>query len=236
MNDKVPVPVALRAATQLIETLTPACESIWLCGSLRRILSSVADMRDASLYLAQLTVSDVDVVVVPRYQAATPKREFGQAAPKRKADMEPINLAWECMDSAGYQPWQDPKRWGALLRKVCLVDDETETEIKCDVNVATPDNLGYKIALATGDAAWNKAMVTPRWKGGLRPNELTTKDAVVFVRGEPVAVPTEERFFEVMRLRWLAPHYRNERIVERLVKSISDQGLTMEGVRTGGTA
>lgn len=79
-------------------------------------------------------------------------------------------------------------------------------------------NYGWKLMLATGDAVWNRYMVTARTNGGLKPERLTLRDGFVWQDGHRQDTPLEERIFELWGIPYVPPPERNGERAKQLLE------------------
>lgn len=78
-----------------------------------------------------------------------------------------------------------------------------------DPNPTICSTWGAWLLIRTGPAAFNKAIVTPTWQGGLLPSGFEWKDGFKLHRfGGRVDTPTEESVFEALGLEYKAPAVR----------------------------
>lgn len=100
-----------------------------------------------------------------------------------------------------------------------------ETVIPVQLNVATTldsllwqqvSNYGWKLLLATGDAAWNHLAVTDLRHGGFKPSHLHRVEArrpttgFLHIDNEPCHTPDEESVFALYGIPFVPPYRRTE--------------------------
>lgn len=78
-----------------------------------------------------------------------------------------------------------------------------------DLFLQSKETWGYNLTVRTGSADFSKRLVTPKSYGGLKPDNLTIKDARVYRNGELLATPEERDIFAVWGLTWIEPRYRH---------------------------
>jgi DNA polymerase/3'-5' exonuclease PolX len=88
-------------------------------------------------------------------------------------------------------------------------------QLVVELFAATPQNWGYILALRTGPAEFNQALVSPPWKGGIKPLDVSFVDGVVHRNGQPVDVPDERAFFDLFNLPVIDPAARDAEIILR---------------------
>ena len=75
--------------------------------------------------------------------------------------------------------------------------------------VLPPAQWGYRLAIATGPAQWNKYLVTPRAAFGAFPDGYFMDQGGIYTpKGELIEMPTEEDYFEFLGIPWVPPSQR----------------------------
>jgi hypothetical protein len=91
----------------------------------------------------------------------------------------------------------------------------------------TVNNYGWKLLLATGDAAWNRLLVLDRRYGGLKPCTVQFLEGrtsgFIHLADTPQHTPTERDVFDLYGLPYVAPHRRNEVTVRELRVALAEQ-------------
>lgn len=105
-------------------------------------------------------------------------------------------------------PWRrlgDLRRNGPRYKRLRL-----RNGIEVDLFVVRPPaQFGYLFALRTGPASFSRALVTPRRKGGLMPDDLEARDGAYRRNGVVVPTPTEAAVFRLLGLEWVPPWERH---------------------------
>lgn len=182
---RVPRERAERIANELVGMLAPACTSITIAGSLRRL---------------RPTIGDIDLVCQPRLIPMLDM--FG--------DPEgPVHNALSELCDAYVDEGQLSKRsdingrpsWGASLKRAVFRGLNVDIQ-----SVSDPQTLGAWLLIRTGPAEFNKKLVTPRRQGGWLPAGVEFKDGFqLWSWGERVPTPTERSVFEALGLPYREP-------------------------------
>ena len=72
-----------------------------------------------------------------------------------------------------------------------------------------PATWGVNFMLRTGSAQFSHRMVTPKWQGGYKPDELEVKDARVWRAGLALDTPEEEAVFDLWGMKFVKPEARS---------------------------
>jgi len=178
-----------RIARDLLLTLAPYCERIEIAGSVRR---------------RKPQVKDLEIVYISRVDAIAFNTLFAVETPL-------IDLALRHLIDAGDLDWdQQVKRNGPKYKRLVY-----RQQLVVELFAATPQNWGYILALRTGPAEFNQALVSPPWKGGIKPLDVSFVDGVVHRNGQPVDVPDERAFFDLFNLPVIDPAARDAEIILR---------------------
>lgn len=179
-TEKTPHAEALAIATHLEAALTPYCERVLIAGSIRR---------------GSELVGDIELVVTPKWE--TSEDMFGNPG-------EGIDLLTRALDGIeGISPAAIARN-GAKYKTRFYTPFPGSAGMKVDIFNADPQNWGYIATLRTGGADFSKWIVTERSHGGAKPKGMTFKDGYIRdMRGQLVAVPTEEAFFEAIDCRFV---------------------------------
>lgn len=184
---------AREVASEVMAALAPVCMNIEVAGSIRRLKPEP---------------KDVEIVYSPCYQSVQIDL-FGGCEDVSLVDGVLNNL----MDTGILRPDQVTKRWGPKYKRLIHVASRMVIELFA----AEPDNWGYILALRTGPAEFNRMLVTPRHMGGVRPVYLILDGGYVrhSESREIMRVPTEQVFFDLMRIPYWPPEKRTaERLEE----------------------
>ena len=179
---------AKQQADDLVALLEPACRSILIAGSIRRLKPEIGD---------------IDLVCVPRIEQE-PGGLFGDEISERDILHE---TCCDLVDQGVLQKRRDKNgrpSWGAHLKRAAF------RGLNVDIQAVTdPTTLGAWIAIRTGPAEFNKAIVTPRHQGGLLPSGMEWKDGFKLHRyGGRVETPNERSVFDALGLPYLEPSER----------------------------
>lgn len=181
MKRPIPRPNGLRLAAQLIERLSPACQRIRIAGSLRR---------------RENAIGDIEIVAIPAFDQTTDM--FGNPvdrASRLDAALDQL-VAWGTL--------QPGIKAGSRYRQYiapCY-------DIPIDLFITDPDRWGVVFTLRTGSADFSKWLVSPRSKGGAKPDHLQIHDGRVWSLGITLDTPEERDFFQALDLRWIPPTLR----------------------------
>lgn len=182
---RVPREQAERIAARLVEMLAPACTSITIAGSIRRLRSSIGDI---DLVVQPLLIPTLDMFELPTgepHNALTALCdayvEEGQLARRLDVNGRPS--------------------WGASLKRAEFRGLNVDIQ-----SVTDPHTLGAWLLIRTGPAEFNKKLVTPRRQGGWLPAGFEFKDGFqLWSWGERVLTPTERSVFEALGLGYREP-------------------------------
>jgi DNA polymerase/3'-5' exonuclease PolX len=184
-------------ANEVVRLLSPACEQVVVCGSVRR---------------RKPEVKDLEIVALPKRSAGRPA--FGDPA----SALPPLEAL--CARLVAYGELRlDPqlKRDGPKYKRFV----HPRGKIAIDLFIAAPENFGNQIAIRTGDADFSHLMVTPRHQGGLMPDHLRQSQGFLWsmddvVEGHIVPCPSEAAFFAELGLPVPHPEHRNAAEIARL--------------------
>ncbi len=172
---------ALTIAQDVVDTLTPACRTIEIAGSVRR---------------QKAVVGDIEIVALPLFAASIDL--FG-AEEQYSALEDRIGKLLKCSDLTLDKML---RRNGPLYKRF------TRGSVSVDLFVAQQGNYGNILALRTGDAAFSRALVTERRYGGLMPSYLKQRDGFLWYGGERLNCPDELTYFTYMDMGWIDPPER----------------------------
>jgi DNA polymerase/3'-5' exonuclease PolX len=185
----------LEAATEIAQEvaalLEPMCERIVVAGSIRR---------------RKHEIGDIDLVCEPKIER-TPAGLFGDQFDERDL----LHDLCSRLAADGILEKRRDKNgrpaWGPSLKRA------TFHGLNVDIQAVTdPTTWGAWLLIRTGPADFNKAIVTPRYQGGLLPSGFAWKDGFKLYRyGGRVETPTEESVFEALGLPYASPPNRGAR-------------------------
>lgn len=175
-------------AQELLRTLASCCERIEVAGSVRR---------------RKAQVKDLEIV----YISKTGVFQNGTLFPIEGAL---IDQGLALLVERGILGWDyDTPRNGPKYKRLVHLNSGLVVELFA----AQPSTWGYILALRTGPAEFNQRLVSPPWKGGIKPLNLSFVDGVVLCHGVPVEVPDELAFFRLFGLPVIAPEQRGAEIL-----------------------
>lgn len=188
---RVPLDVARDIATALTIAIEPYCYRVEICGSIRR---------------QSETVGDIDLLCEPIVKPVLDL--FGQPTNETR-DLLTGRLDW--MVGRGHLEKRlnvkGQPSWGPDLKRAVFCG------MKVDIRACRDsDAWGAWMAISTGPALFNKALVTPRSKGGVLAPGLEIKDGFkVYSGGGRIPTPTEWQFFQALGLEHQRPMDRGAR-------------------------
>lgn len=187
-GDPVPLEVAMPCAEALLELLAPACERIAIAGSARR---------------RKPAVSDIELVVAPRFETAPAGDLWGEGTVERDCLAE---LLVEQRDTGELVPRRVilHRANGSLeeARRVGPAYQALEHRgIPVDLFIVRPPaEWGVIFALRTGPGDWNTRLVIECRRYGRR-----VRGGRLYVLGRHVACPEEADFFRALGQPWVEP-------------------------------
>lgn len=218
---RYPIRPAFQAAQLFSANLAAITDQRAIVGSIRRHASKFGN--DLMAIPTSIEVGDVEMVI--------------QLKPGESLDAR--------LKQLGTPLWMDPvkrttingprhKKLGIRIVSgsrnfTATVKDPSPGTIPLDLYIADGSNWGYIVALRTGpqDAdnfPWNQQMVTPRSKGGLLPDDFALQEGHVYrdIGGmlQPVEVPTEKAWFQILGLPYVPAHERNAECGRRLRRNV----------------
>lgn len=186
---------AQEVAGRVLSRMRPYCVRVALAGSVRREVPQV---------------KDIEIVFQPRMVPSSFGREDAVATLFDVADVEGEQLApaTEVMvrdlSSSGF--WhldtklkRDGERYKRLVCEGVVVELFRASEV----------NWGYILVLRTGPAEFGHHLVMAQWEGGFLPVDVRVADGLVRRRGVVVPVPSEQEFFAIWGLDYIAPTHRS---------------------------
>lgn len=193
-------PIARAIADELEKLISPYCKQLHVVGSLRR----------RSIYS-----NDIEFVVLP---VKVPDL-FGGTQATTGLDLALIELQGvgflrpALANGPRLKRFQVPYRWTEGIG--VQLDRKGDQLITFELYVVERHSLGYHLAIRTGPTALSRKMVTPRNKGGFLDAGCVCRDGRVWFQDEPLYLPTEKEFFEVLSVDYIEPDARDEFIQER---------------------
>lgn len=184
-------------ANEVVRLLSPACQEIVICGSVRR---------------QKTEVKDLEIVALPKKLSTRPV--FGDAT----SALPPLEAL--CARLVAYGELRlDPqlKRDGPKYKRFI----HPRGKIAIDLFIASTENFGNQIAIRTGDADFSHLMVTPRSQGGLMPDRLRQAEGYLWKtisadQVQRLACPSEPAFFAELGLPVPHPEHRDAAEIARL--------------------
>ena len=181
---------AERIARELLLTLAPCCERIEIAGSVRR---------------RKPEVKDVEIVYISRIDKVAFDTLF-------EVETALIDIAIQSLIAAGDLAWdQQIKRNGPKYKRLV----HRASGLVVELFAAQPTTWGYILTLRTGPAEFNQMLVSPPWKGGIKPLDVSFADGVVYCHGQPLNIPDERAFFDLFDLPVIDPAERRAEIILR---------------------
>jgi DNA polymerase/3'-5' exonuclease PolX len=86
--------------------------------------------------------------------------------------------------------------------------EKRESVCKVDLFITRPEQWGVVMTLRTGPANFSRDLVTTKQKGGLLPSHLKVKDGRVWAGSKALDTSSEEKFFDLLGLKWIEPRNR----------------------------
>jgi DNA polymerase/3'-5' exonuclease PolX len=165
-----------------VADLLPFCEPdrVIVVGSVRRL---------------KPIVHDIELIVIPK--TAPMNSLFGD-------EMGRVSLlenAWPEL----VRKWNAQSvKAGPKYKKVLLPEG-----LHLEINISDPVRWGVEMVIKTGPAEFSHKCVTIRQQSGWLPSNCVIKDGwKVYQNGNPVAMPTEEKFLDFIGLGWIDPKDR----------------------------
>jgi DNA polymerase/3'-5' exonuclease PolX len=190
---------ALPRAQMLLEQLRPVCEQVEIAGSLRR---------------GKATVGDIEIVALPKFEEHVIAGQIGLFGGGTAATTTRVNQLDGALDrlvAAGDlhrdRPYTHQKgRWGEKMKTfwVSLTTGEGIEYVQVDLFIVTPPaQWGPIFTIRTGPSDFGQALMQY-----INNRTLLKQDnGYLSYRGtgEIVQTPTEESYFSVLGLAWIAP-------------------------------
>jgi DNA polymerase/3'-5' exonuclease PolX len=174
-------------AQELLRTLAPCCERIEVAGSVRRRKAQVKDLEIVHIsktgFVQNGTLFPIEGALIDQGLAQLIERGV---------------LEWD---------YATPRNGPKYKRLVHL-----DSGLVVELFAAQPSTWGYILALRTGPAEFNQMLVSPPWKGGIKPLDISFEDGSVYRHGQPLDVPDERTFFALFNLPVIDPAERGVEI------------------------
>ena len=196
MKPKTRLRPAMILAEQLQKELLIGCERCEIAGSVRRHVSHVSDIEFVIVTKRQKDLfgnpglSQLEVVLNKLESERTLRRIAGGEKLRR------YQLQYDHPED------QPPKisQWG-------------QYRINVELYIVPRANLGYQLAIRTGPAEVSQKMVTQRLKGGWLDDHCKCHEgrvlSVVAGGSEPLFLPEEKDFFELLSVNYCDPEQRS---------------------------
>lgn len=208
---------ALIRANQLIRLLEPACEQIAVAGSIRR---------------EKPIIGDIELVAIPKIETVTIAGQNGMfdagTAPQetelnrldqRIQDLiaqEELYFVRPYSDEKGIDGPRQKKLWTFVTTGPRLLRQPVQVDLFV---VRPPAQWGAILAIRTGPAEWNKALMSyiryyTRWR----------QDAgrlVCQYTGIEAQTPTEDSYFRLLRLPVVPPYQRSEHWIRAKTRAMT---------------
>lgn len=158
-------------------------------------------------------IKDIETVCIPSI-SSQPSGLFGEGEVGAWALRDRISALVAAGDLAFDQ---QVKRNGERYKRFLF------RSVPVDFFIADENNFGAIFAIRTGASEFSHKLVMARRYGGFMPGWLQQKEG--YLRdssGKVIPVPTEEAFFQVIGLQWLAPALRGNDVFARHVKFLQD--------------
>lgn len=187
---RIPLAEARAIAEELADLLRPVCLRLEIAGSIRRGLP---------------TIGDIDLLCESKTEAVTdlfeqPTGEVIDFLDARCDELLALDILAQRLNKDGR------RAWGPRLKRA------TFRGLGVDIRSCTDASAwGAWLVIATGPADFNRALVTPRAKGGkLPPGFEWKRDAGfhLYRFGGRVETPTEQSVFAALGLDYLPPEER----------------------------
>lgn len=201
---------AKNIADQIVASLAPYCQRIEVAGSVRRRRKLVGDIE---------IVAIPDVVSQPDLLGGT--AVFG-------------NRLHDHLDKLVKQQkiarWKDKRgreKWGEKMRALVFGTARAERSYKVDLFMCAEENWGNTKLIRTGSAAFSKWFVTQKDKGGAMLPGYRQKDGFLWrqMAGDvwvEVPVLKEWDYFDLMRVPYVPPAFRDDNRWDRFLKTFYD--------------
>jgi len=171
-------------AGMVVHALADYCDQIVIGGSIRR---------------GKPEVKDVEIVYVSKMEVVQEDMFWNEDIPL--VDGQIIDLV-----KSGFWDWDRivPRNGDKYKRMIF-----NPGGIMVELFRAVPENWGLILALRTGDAGFNKLLVTPETQGGAMPRGMRMDGGFLWKLGERLESATETEFFDQLGLTWIKPEHRD---------------------------
>lgn len=163
--------VALTKAQQIATAFAPACDHVWIAGSIRR---------------EKPHIRDIELVVVPHFRSID---LFGIANMDAGSDLD--GLLTDFLDRGALKPDPELPRNGSRYKRFIV----TSVQTPLDLFIAEPRNAGNILMIRTGDSDFSRKLVTPRALGGLMPRDYRHAEGYLWHGDSLLPCPDEQTLF-----------------------------------------
>lgn len=200
---RIPLDEARDIAQALRTAILPYCYRVEICGSIRR---------------QRPTIGDIDLVCEP---IVKPVLDMFDQESGETRDLLTERLDW--MVERGHIEKRLDKNgrpaWGTSLKRARFRGLNADIQ-----SVVDHDTWGAWLAIRTGPAEFNKALVTPVSQGGVLPSGFEFRDGFKLYRfGGQIPTPTEWQLFEALGLQHQRPMDRGARPLSALTAALVPQ-------------
>lgn len=197
-GQRIPLDEATVIAHEFIGLIDPYCERVLIAGSIRR---------------QSPTVGDIEVIAVPRVETVSTVDMFDTVIGTEEVDYLDgfLNTGLALGTVQKRVSEKGATAWGRKLKR--LVFQGAAVDLFC----TTINQWGVIATIRTGPADYSHALVSPKGmpvpginRVGCLPERFRVQDGWLTSRvsGQRIPTPTEEGFFELIDVPWLAPEER----------------------------
>lgn len=176
---------AQRIAAIVVRQLSPYCSKIAVAGSIARLKPD--------------NISDIEIVCTPKTLPKPTLIDIGEVI--RHPGFVKTLRKWKKIKG-------DLETGKQIQREFTLDSDQYpsigDTTVKLDIFIAEPSNWGNIMAIRTGPADYSKAIM----------DHINSKKGYhhtgghLYIDGEKQSIPTEEKFFELIGMKFLPANRR----------------------------
>lgn len=199
---------AQKIGNDFIHLVSPACERVMICGSVRRQKAE--------------GIHDIEIVAQPRHEEIEGDL-FGSIQSINGLEVLLKSYIF-CERMSLYRDPQGRTCNGEKHKKLLFEG------AMIDLYTAESGNWGNIVAIRTGNADFSRYLVTSRNKGGLLPSHLRQADGYLWNGDERIDCPTEELFFAALELHFVEPRHRNDITAKTLARKRMSTGIAISGV------